>query len=210
MNFLITAFCALFFVGCATTFKPMRQDAYDYDSPRDTSGIEVKYMFNPLGASGNSFYAQKARGEGVDVVAVKLTNNTDREINVKRDLDFYVGNTEASPQDPAASLATVRQRTGGYAWWLLLMLVNGFKYEVTCDSYNGCREDTQFIPIGIILGPVIAFGNMGVAASANGAVIKEIDSKDASRQVLKPGQSYEGYLVFENIGKAAITARLKP
>ena len=210
MKLLITAFCAFFFAGCATTFKPMRQDASDYDSPRDTSGVEVKYMFNPLGASGNTFYAEKARSQGVDVVAVKLTNNTGREIDVKRDLDFYVGNTLATPQNPAASLASVRQRSGSYAWWLLLMLVNGYKTEVRCDSYSGCSEDTQFIPIGIILGPVIAFGNMGVAASANGAIIKEIDGKDASRQVLKPGQSYEGYLVFDDIGKAAITARLKP
>jgi hypothetical protein len=209
MNPRYLAVFAFLFIGCASGFRPMRQDTYEYESPRDTTGVQVKYMYNVLGETGNTLYSEKARSQGVDVVAVKVTNNTDRELDVKRDVDFYVGGNQASPQRPEAALANVRQRTGLYAWWFLLALVNGKKTEVTCD-FNRCDEDETFIPIGIIIGPAIALTNMGIASSANGAIIKEISDKDVSRRTLKPGESYEGYLVFENIGKAALTAKVRP
>lgn len=208
---LLTTFCfALLFGGCASSMRPMQKDAYTYERSRDTAtGLAYEYKFNVLEETGNDVYAEKAREHGVDIAAVKVTNHTDKEIDVHNDLDIYVGGAQRSPTSPKVALLNVRQRTGLYCLYLLMLPVNGYKTEVTCDGYNGCSQSSSFFPIGIILGPLLTLINTVMASTANEGVMKEISDNNLDGMKIKPGATATGYLVFFGAGSGALQIKLR-
>jgi hypothetical protein len=204
----LLAALALLASGCASTFHPINHEAVEYTrGPADSSGLAVQYHYNVLDESGNSLYATKAREQGLSMVAVKIKNNTGREVGM-RDVDFYTGNNVVTPANPA-TMASVRQRSGLYTLYLLMMLVNGYKTEVTCSGYGGCQEETSFIPIGVIIGPVVMLINVAMAATANDALVKEATDNSILDKTLKPGETASGYLILRDAGQAPISARVR-
>lgn len=203
----LLAAIALLATGCATSFHSINHESLDY-SRADSSGVALQYKYNVLDESGNTYYANKAREQGLSLVAVKLRNNTPRDITVRDNVDFYVGNNQVQPAG-AASMASVHQPVGIYSLYLLLMLINGYKTEVTCDGYGYCQEDKSFIPIGVIIGPLVTLINVAMASSSNDGLLKEATENDILAKTIKPGQSASGYLVLRDAGQSPITARVK-
>ncbi len=86
----------------------------------------------------------------------------------------------------------------------------GTKPEVVDSTQrNSCTQDQSFIPIGIIVGPLLTLINVMVSSSANDAFVKDVSDNNVYGKALKPGEEITGFLVFRDAGTAPITARLK-
>ncbi|MCD6025314.1 MAG: hypothetical protein K0Q91_2230 [Fibrobacteria bacterium] len=196
---------ALLLAGCASAFKPVHREALDYVPAADSAGLPLQYRVDVLDESSNVHYAEMARLYGFRFMAVKVTNTRDRPLSLKTDVTYHAGDRTLRPLSIDSTLPLLRQKTGAYAFYLLLMPVNVQKKELKCDGY-GCGE-SAFIPVGLILGPVFALWNMAVSSGANNAFAEEFAGNDLSGKVLRPGERATGYLAFHDTATAPLSIR---
>jgi hypothetical protein len=208
MKTLFTPGLALLFVGCATSYKPVNWQGVQYKASTLSPEIDFAYSRNSLRDSRNPRYDRKAISIRTDIVAVRIQNKTDHPLSVKDDLTYFNGSKMVEPAEAASAIRDVRQSPGMYWLYLLMAPANIYGSTYSCDDYD-CHSDFVFIPVGLIIGPILAGINAVVASSANENFRKEIQAHDLSAKVLAPGETATGYLVFPNSGTKPLMARLK-
>ncbi len=191
---------SFFLVGCAAIYKPINPPSLNYNSHDLQDGIGLSYKYNVLLEKGNRKYANKEYKKGVKLVAVKITNNTDSIINVGRDLVFYTGQKELNLLEPIAIKNSIKQIVPGYLAYLLLSL--------TYFNVSSGNTSTTY-PIGLGLGPVITFGNMAFAATANKDMFNELQEYNVINRDIQKGETVYGIIGIRNIGSLPITIKLK-
>lgn len=137
---------------------------------------------------------------GYRVVAVRVTNNWDREVNFTRDLNLLYGERPIAIVPSAIAAHDLRQ---GVAIYLLYLLLN-VQVGGTTDPRTGATTGGTFLPTG----PFIAGGNMLVASGANTNLRKELAAYDLTNRVLKPGETVYGLLSLRETAVAPL--RLEP
>ena len=67
---------------------------------------------------------------------------------------------------------------------------------VTTNSSDGHKSssNTEVYPVGLIIGPAVALGNMAVASSANKKFKEELDRYSIFNRVIKKGET--GYFLI--------------
>jgi hypothetical protein len=65
---------------------------------------------------------------------------------------------------------------------------------------NGTISSASRLPIGLILGPGIAFGNMAVAGTANQNFLRELNEYNLINKTITPGQTVFGLIGVNDIG----------
>lgn len=204
---LITAL-AILLTGCATSYKPVDREALPYKTSSLSPEIDFAFSRSTLRNSPNPRYVRKAIATRTDIVAVKLRNRTDHPLSVQDDLTFFSGSTIVQPAQASTAIRDVRQSPGMYFLYFLMAPANIYGSSSSCD-YDGCRDDFFFLPVGLVIGPVLTAINAAVASSANGNFRKDIQSQDLWDKTLAPGDSASGYLVFPNSNMKTLTAKLK-
>jgi hypothetical protein len=199
--------CAALLMGCASSFRPINREALSYQQATLSPGLDFEYNREALRESGNAKYHGKSVATRNAIVAVKLRNKTDRPLDLGADLQFFAGVKPVAPSGSDVALR-VRQKTGAYAFYLFGAPINFFGSRTRCDGYD-CDQDFIFIPVGLIIAPVLMAINMSISSSANDAFRKEIREHDLFGKTLPPGEELSGYLVFPNTGSGALFARLK-
>ncbi len=187
------------FVGCAASYKPIIPRAYAYTSHDEHDGIDFSYKYDVLQDRGNKKYAKKEDKKSVRVVAIKLTNNNEVPITVGRDLAFFSGGKQLYPLDPDETKRLIKQTAPVYLLFLLLTPMNFY-------TSNGTTENT--VPIGLVLGPGIAFGNLALAASANGKLLNELRENDLINKEIGAGQTVYGIISLPETGYDPIVVKL--
>jgi hypothetical protein len=208
MKVPLTLALSFLLAGCASTFKPVNRQGLLYKSSTLSPEIEFAYSRNAMRDSRNSKYDRTALSSRTDIVAVKFQNKTDHPLSVKDDLTYFIGSKVVEPAEAATAIVHVRQKPAKYCLFLLMAPANIYGSSTSCTD-GECHSSLAFIPIGIIIGPVLAGINAAIASSANDGFRKEIQEHDLWGKTLAPGDSASGYLVFPNSSQKPLMARLK-
>lgn len=178
--------------SCASSYKPIGPQGLDYRNVSQQDGIDFSFKYEVLSLRGNKKYAKKEEKRDVDVVAVKITNNTNNALHFNRDMKIVSNGRELIPMEREVVGKKIKQ---GVAIYLLYALLTVQTQSGGCTPTNGCNIDTKIYPIGI----PIAIGNMAVAGSANGSFKNELLAYDLNNKVIEPGQTVHGILGFRNL-----------
>ena len=190
----------LFISGCATSYNAINPRQLYYTAHTSRDGILISYKYNVLQEKGNKKFAKKERRKNVQMIAIKLTNKTNRTINARKDLIFYSGDTPIYPMQPVDVKNKIRQSVPSYLPYLLLT----FTTVIFPDGSSAVA-----VPVGLVLGPGITAGNMAVAATANKRLLDELDRYNILDKDIAPGDTVFGIISVQNSGFGPISVRLK-
>src|SRR5436190_4906362 len=127
--------------GCASRYKPLRPDYAHYQNVANgPDGIDFAFRLGVLREQGNKKYAKREDKHAIRIASVRITNNLNRPIVVGNDLKFFSAQSELSLMEPAFVHKELKQGVPIYLLYFLLL-------------------DTT-TPLGLIVGPGIALGNM--------------------------------------------------
>ena len=196
---------AVIMVGCAASYKQINPPTLNYNSHDIQDGVSLSYQYDILSIRGNKKYARKEDKNGVKLIAVKVTNNTDSTINIGHDVIFYSNQKQLFPMQPLAVKESIKQIVPGYIPYLLLSFL---QLNITKgDPYDGYT--TESYPIGLAIGPGITIGNMVMASSSNKNMLAELLKYDILNKNIKKGETIYGIIGLHETGYSPITVKLK-
>jgi len=172
--------------SCASSYHSINPNGINYYSNDINNGITFEYKYNLL----EKKYAKKETKSGVKVVAVKITNNSEKDIVFGKDLQLTYGNgRELHLLENHQVFKSLKQNTATYLLYLLLS-------PMTLDktTSNGNRIETSSTPIGIAVGPGLAGGNMIAASSANKKFKTELLQFNINGMTIKKGETRTGLI----------------
>lgn len=188
--------CLLLFVlsltNCASGYKMISPKSINYISQNEEKDIKLEYKYDLLAKK----YKKKEEKREIKVVAVKITNNSNNDYVFGKDLKlaYENGNVIYMMQNDEL-FKTLKQSTASYLFYLLLTPVNFYTSET---NSNGFEEETSSFPIGLILGPGIAGGNMITAGSANKKFKQELLEYNILGSTIKSGETKFGIIGIRN------------
>jgi len=169
--------------NCASGYKMIEPKSINYVSTNETDNVKLEYKYDLL----NKKYSKKELKKGVKLVAIKITNNSDRDLIFGRDAKLtYENGTEIFVMENDKVFKSLKQNTVTYLLYLLLTPMNLYTTE------NG--QQTSSIPIGLIVGPGLAGGNMIVAGSANNKFKTEMLEYNINGTTIKIGETKYGLI----------------
>lgn len=185
------------FFSCASRYHSVRPESIRYNEPQVENSLEFGYRYSILGQNGNKKYAKREGKKGIDLVAIKFTNNTAKSITFRNDIQILAGGNGVFPIDREIVRKELKQGLPIYLLYCLLV-INTF------DCTNG-NCDTSTYPVGI----GIAGFNMIVAGTANKNFADELERYDLMDRVIAPGETAYGLIGLQAMGYAPLTLRLK-
>jgi hypothetical protein len=189
--------------NCASSYKKIAPETLNYSSKNSLNGITFEYKYDLL----TKKYKKQESGNRIKVVAVKITNNSD--------IDYVFGNTLNLTYENGDSVLLlekeqtfqiIRQKPASYLWYLLLTPIQ-FYSGTTTNSY-GQTEATNSFPIGLILGPGIAAGNMIASSNANKNFKNDLTKYSIIGKTIKKGETVYGLLGIQSRGYEALKIRI--
>ena len=191
---LFAAVISIFLCSCASSYKPIYPSKVIYPSV-DNDGI-FSYRFNVLRLAGNKKLAKKADKFDIRIVAIRIVNNSNRVLRHGYNFDLYSGDQKARILEPDVVSANIKQSVPIY---LLYLLLTGMRFETSSSS----------IPIGYVIGPGIAAGNMIVAGSANKRFREELIEYSIIEREIKPGETFYGLIGISDFSYMPLTLKIK-
>ncbi len=183
--------------SCAASYHSINPAKVKYPSVQayDTS-VMVQYKYNVLEASGNKKYYKKETKFKTNLVALKITNNTDSTINTNQ-LVFSSGDKFIMPLTPKQTRRMLRQKGEFHLFYLLLSPLQLYTPSSTT-------------PIGLFIGPGLALLNIGVAASANKTFEENLKNFSVKDKEILPKSSIYCLAGFVNSKGEPIYGKIKP
>ena len=170
--------------NCASGYKMIEPKSINYISTYETANVRLEYKYDLL----DKKYSKKELKKGVKLLALKITNNSDSDLMFGRDAKLtYADGTEIFILDNDKVFKTLKQSPASYLWYLLLTPVN--LYTTGSDG-----QQTSSTPIGLVLGPGLAGGNMIAAGSANKRFKTEMLAYDIKGTTIKKGETVYGLI----------------
>lgn len=183
---------AMLLTSCASRYKKINPETINYSSKSIESNILVEYKYDLL----EKKYKKKETKNNIKLIAVKITNNTEKDIISGKDFKLsYENGNEISLIETEKLFKTIKQSPASYLWYLLLSPLQF--YSGTTTTSNGYYTETKpanSLPIGLILGPGLAGGNMIAASSANKNFKNELMAFDLNGKTIKKGETVYGLL----------------
>ncbi|WP_308990356.1 hypothetical protein QLS71_002585 [Mariniflexile litorale] len=169
--------------NCASGYKMIEPKSINYISTNETDNVKLEYKYDLL----DKKYAKKELKKGVKLVAIKITNNSEKDIMFGRDTKLtYANGSEIYVMENEKVFKTLKQSPASYLWYLLLTPMNFYTAE------NG--QQTSSTPIGLIVGPGLAGGNMIAAGSANKKFRTEVLEYNINGTLIKKGETKYGLI----------------
>lgn len=189
-------FFIFLFCGCAQSYRLLSPTNIGYTASNNLEDIRLEYRYDILSESGNKKISKKEKKNNIKLVAVKITNNTDKIINIGNNAAFFNGNSKLYPMEPVFIKKIIKQSVPSHLFYLLLTPLT--------LSVN----DSNPFPVGLILGPGIAGGNMIVAGNANKNFYRELVQYDILYRDIQPNETVFGLVAFHNLDYVPLTLRL--
>ncbi|AWX45708.1 hypothetical protein HME9304_02735 [Flagellimonas maritima] len=174
--------------NCASGYKLIEPKSINYISMNEIEDVRLEYKYDLL----DKKYAKKETKKGVKLVAIKVTNNSEKDLMFGRDIKLsYENENEVYVMENQKVFKTLKQSPASYLWYLLLTPVN---FYVTETNSNGFQQERSSTPIGLVLGPGLAGGNMIVAGSANKKFKEEMSEYNINGTIIKNGETKYGLI----------------
>ena len=185
LTFLTAVLAAL--TSCASGYQTITPKNLNYVSTNVNDGVTLEYKYDLL----DKKYEKKETKRGVKLVAVSITNNTDKDLIFGKDLMLdYENGQGVYVMEYDKTFTSLKQSPLTHLFYLLLSPLN--LYVTKTNSY-GAAETSSF-PIGLILGPGLAAGNMIAASSANGKLKKDLMEYNLQGTLIKKGETKHGLI----------------
>ena len=183
LSFLGFASALLFLSSCASQYRSINPESLQYTAKSSNDGIDLGYRYAVLQDKDNKKYAKKEVKTGIKVVALNITNHSDRDLVFGKNMRLFSGDTEVPIVEHDIVARKLRQNAPAYLAYLLLCFVN-----VYVD--NGFERKTY--PVGLVLGPAITIGNAATASSSNKRFYQELARNNLLNKTIKPGETMSG------------------
>ena len=182
ITFLFIAISTL--TNCASGYKMIEPKSLNSVSTNKTDNVKLEYKYDLL----DKKYAKKEVKKAEKLVAIKITNNSERDLIFGKDVKLtYENDSEIYVMENEKFFTTIKQSVASYLWYLLLTPLNLY----TTGS-NG--QQASSTPIGLVVGPGLAFGNMITASSANKKFKTEMLDYNINETLIKKGETRYGLI----------------
>lgn len=184
--FLLLVSIVLF--NCASGYIPINPDDINYRSTfEDSSGIVLHYKYELL----DKKYKKKEIKKGVKLVAVKISNYSDKNLKFGKDFVLtYDDGTVLELMENETIFKSLKQSPAFYLLYLLLTPLKIFTTEFT----NGFTKKRNSIPIGLVIGPSLTGSNMLASGSANKKFKKDLLDYNINGAIIKEGETMSGLI----------------
>lgn len=188
LKIIFLPLCALLLNSCASSYQSINPAGLNYVSKNTNSGVTFEYKYSLL----DKKYAKKEYKNNVKLIAIKITNNTERDLVFGRDITLtYENDAMLYVMEKETVYRTLKQSPASYLWYLLLSPTQFTKTQT--NSY-GYTQTTSSFPIGLILGPGLAGGNMIAASSANKKFNTDLNDYNINGKNIKKGETVYGLI----------------
>ncbi len=188
-TFRITLFLLSLFIlnSCASRYRTIEPQKLSYNSHHEENGVLLEYKYDLL----RKKYAKKEKKKDVRLVAIKIENNSGQDLTYNKDFTItYDNGSQPVLMEKENLFRSLKQKPATHLFYLLLLPVN---FEVTSSS-NGIAESSSSFPIGLILGPALAGGNLIAASSANKKFKEELETYDLREKTIQNGETVYGLI----------------
>ena len=190
--------------SCASSYKTIKPNDIAYVSAETTGDVKLEYKYELL----HKKYEKKEIKKGVKLVAVKITNNSGHDLTFGRDLTLeYSNGNEIHIMENEKVFKTLKQHPATHLFYLLLTPIN---FYTTKTNEYGIQEETGSFPIGLIIGPALAGGNLLTASTANKKFKTELEEFNIHGTVIKSGETKAGLIGIRSESFEALKLKLKP
>jgi hypothetical protein len=195
--------CALLLNSCASGYKSIDPKNINYVSKNVNNDVTLEYKYDLL----DHKYAKKEKNNTVKLIAIKVTNNSDRDMVFGRDITLnYENDAILYLMEKETIYRTLKQSPASYLWFLLLSPIQIYKTET--NTYNNPGTTSSF-PVGLIVGPGIAGGNMIVASSANKKFNTDLNDYNINGKTIKKGETVYGLVGIKSNNFDAIKIKVQ-
>lgn len=195
--------CVLLLNSCASGYKSIDPKNINYVSKNVNNDVTLEYKYGLL----DHKYAKKEKNNTVKLIAIKVTNNSDRDLVFGRDITLtYENDATLYLMEKETIYKTLKQSPASYLWFLLLSPIQIYKTET--NTYNNPGTTSSF-PVGLIVGPGIAGGNMIVASSANKKFNTDLNDYNINGKTIKRGETVYGLVGINSNNFDAIKIKVQ-
>ncbi len=187
--------------SCASGYKMIDPQSINYASANEHDKVKLEYKYDLL----EKKYARKETKKGLKLVAVKVTNQSDKDLMFGREIKLeYADGSEILAIDNKKVYRSLRQSTATY---LLYLLLTPLQFNVTKSDGNGTQTDST--PIGLVVGPGITGINMITASSANKKFKTELLRYDINGTIVKKGETKYGLIAIKSHSYDALKIKVE-
>jgi hypothetical protein len=181
--------------SCASGYQKINPQSLNYLSKSTTNNVVFEYKYDVL---NNKKYKKKEAKNKIKLVAIKITNNSDKDIVFAKDLRLgYENGNEALILDNERVFKTIKQNP---AYYLLYLLLTPMQFNKTSTDSRGAIIVESSFPIGLFVGPGIAGGNIIAASSANSNFRNELYENNLIGKNIKKGETVYGLVGLQSNG----------
>lgn len=174
--------------NCASGYQKIAPKSINYISTHETDSVKLEYKYDLL----DKKYAKKELRKGIKLVAVRMTNYSTKDLVFGKDVKLaYENGANIYVMENEKVFKKLKQSPATHLLYLLLTPVNLY---TTSGSSNGFQQNTNATPIGLVLGPGLAGGNLIAAASANKKFKTEMLEYNINGTVIKKGETEYGLI----------------
>jgi hypothetical protein len=201
-NLLLASLSVVLLNGCASSYKNIDPKTLNYNSISSSNGVSLAYKYDLL----DKKYKKKEANNEMKLVAVKIINSTERDLVFGNDLKLtYENGSELYLIDNNMVFKTIKQNTASYLWYLLLTPLN--LYTTQANS-NGTPQQTSSTPIGLVVGPGLAAGNIIAANNANTKFKNDLQNYNIIGSKIKKGEIVYGLIGVKSRNYDALKLKL--
>ncbi|TMM30686.1 hypothetical protein FDT66_07955 [Polaribacter aestuariivivens] len=198
---LLLTFVAAF-SSCASGYKTINPNNLNYRSKSTDNNVSLEYKYELL----KKKYKKKEIAKGVRLVAVKITNNSGKDLVFGQDIKLiYDDGTSPYIMETDNVFRSLKQSPASYLWYLLLTPMNLY----TTSNQNGFQTQTSSTPIGLVVGPGLAGGNMIAASSANKKFENDLLEYNLNGVIIASGKTVSGLIGIRSDDYNAIKIKVE-
>jgi len=197
----VLALSVLFLNSCASAYKKIQPKTINFASRSENNSIVLEYKYDLL----ETKYKKKELTNGLKVIAVKVTNNTANDLVFGKDIRLtYENGNELNLLETNVVYNAIKQSPASYLWYLLL---TPMQFQTTTTNSFGQQTSSSSTPIGLVIGPGLAGGNMIAASSANKNFQNDLLKNDILGKVIKTGETVYGIVGIRSDNYDAIKVK---
>jgi hypothetical protein len=196
---IFLALSVLMLSSCASRYKTINPETVNYGNITQDKNFSLSYKYGVL----QNRYAKKESKKLIRLLAVKMSNNSGRDLVFGKDIKLkYTNNNDLTLVDGNLVYNEVKQGTLIY---LLYLLLTPATLKTTTNGI-----ETNSIPIGYALGPGLTLGNMASAGTANGNFRKDLQKyMIESGSVIKNGETRFGLVALRSDNYDTINVKIE-
>ncbi len=179
----------LFLNSCASVYKPVNPEGLKYNSISTHEEVSLEYKYDLL----DKKYQKKEQKRDVRLVAVKVTNNSNKDLIFGDDIRLtYENGGQLLLLEREKVFKELKQQPATYLFYLPLTLLS-VSFTKESSDYSS-YQTTSTIPVGLILGPALAGGNLYQAAKSNKKFRADLDAYLLQGRRIAPGETVYGLI----------------